>query len=96
MEPTGVCSCTKLSLKPRINSSNSIILVQFLLFVPHVAYGEVEVQLHVFLTWALEVGEWYYSRSGPIAPGERAAGSSLVGWLSLKAYQRFAEERETS
>ena len=74
--------------KPRIKSSNRIILVQLkknFLFAPQILYGEVEVHLHVLLTWALEIGEWLYSRSDPIALGERAPGSSWVGRLSRKA-----------
>ena len=54
-------------------------------FAPHILCGEVEAHLYVLLTWAPEIGEWLYSRSDPIALGERAPGSSWVGWLSRKA-----------
>jgi hypothetical protein len=62
-----------------------LVQLKNFLFAPHVVYGELEVHLHVLLTWALEIGEWLYSRSDPIAPGEGAPGRSWVGWLSRRA-----------
>jgi hypothetical protein len=36
------------------------------------AYGGVEVQIRVLLTWALTAGEWSDSRFGRFTPAERA------------------------
>jgi hypothetical protein len=39
------------------------------------AYGEVDVQIHIFLAWALAGGEWSASRPGRFTPGEQALGT---------------------
>jgi hypothetical protein len=43
------------------------------------AYGGVDVQIHVFLTSALVGGEWSGTRSGHFTPGERAIGTHWRG-----------------
>jgi hypothetical protein len=46
------------------------------------AYGAVEVRIHVFVTTSLDVGEWPRTPSA-FTTGERAPGSDrLGGWLS--------------
>jgi hypothetical protein len=40
-------------------------------------YGEVDVQIHVFLTLTLVGGEWSASRPCHLTPGERALGNKL-------------------
>jgi len=45
-------------------------------------YGGVEIQLHAFLTSALDGGEWSASRPGHFTPGETAPGTHwLGGWV---------------
>jgi hypothetical protein len=39
------------------------------------AYGGVDVEIHIFLTWALAGSEWSASRPGRFTPGERALGT---------------------
>jgi len=39
----------------------------------------VEVQLHAFLTSALDGGEWSSSRSGRYTPGKTPPGTHLIG-----------------
>jgi hypothetical protein len=39
------------------------------------AYEEVDVQIHIFLTSALDGGEWSASHPGRFIPGERAPGT---------------------
>jgi hypothetical protein len=39
------------------------------------AYGEVEVQLHSFLTSALDVGEWSATRPGHFHARKRHSGT---------------------
>jgi hypothetical protein len=41
--------------------------------------GGVEVQLHAFLTSALDGGEWSASHPGCFTPGERAPGTHCIG-----------------
>jgi hypothetical protein len=49
-------------------------------------YGEVELQLHAFLTSAPGGGEWSVSRPGRFAPRERAPGTHWIGgWVGLRA-----------
>jgi hypothetical protein len=36
------------------------------------AYGGVDVQIHILLTWALVGGEWSASHPGRFTPGEKA------------------------
>jgi hypothetical protein len=50
------------------------------------AYGEVDVKIHIFLTSALDGGEWSASRPGSHIPGERAPGTHWIGgWLDPRA-----------
>jgi hypothetical protein len=42
-------------------------------------YGGVEAQLHVFLTSAIDGGEWLASRSGRFKSGKRDTGTHWVG-----------------
>jgi hypothetical protein len=45
-------------------------------------YWGVEVELHAFLTAALDGGEWSASRSGRFTPREKASGTHwLGGWV---------------
>jgi len=39
-------------------------------------YGGMEVQLHAFLTSALDGGEWSASRAGYFTPMERVPGTN--------------------
>jgi hypothetical protein len=47
----------------------------------------VEVQHHAFLTTALDGGEWLALRFRCLTPGERAPGSSQVGWAPELAWR---------
>jgi hypothetical protein len=50
------------------------------------AYWGMEVQLHAFLTSALDEGEWSASRPGRFTPRERALGTHWIGgWLGPRA-----------
>jgi hypothetical protein len=50
------------------------------------AYGGVDVQIHIFLTSALGLGEWSASRPGRFTPGESAHGTySMEGWVGSSA-----------
>jgi hypothetical protein len=45
-------------------------------------YGLVEVQLHAFLTLALDGGEWSASRPSSFTSSEKAAGINWTGgWV---------------
>jgi len=45
-------------------------------------YRGVEVQLHAFLTSALDGGEWSVSRPGRFTPRKRAPGAHWIGgWV---------------
>jgi hypothetical protein len=49
-------------------------------------YWGVEVQLHSFLTSALDGGEWSASRPGRFKPKERAPGTHWIGgWVGPRA-----------
>jgi hypothetical protein len=45
-------------------------------------YGGVHVYIHIFLTSALDGGEWWASRPGRLTPGERAPGTHSI-WVSM-------------
>jgi hypothetical protein len=50
------------------------------------AYGGVDVLTHVFLTSAVDGGEWSASLPGRFTPGERAAGTHwIAGWVGSRA-----------
>jgi hypothetical protein len=50
------------------------------------AYGEVDVQIHIFLASALVGSEWSASRPGRFSPGERAPGPQWIGgWMGPRA-----------
>jgi hypothetical protein len=42
-------------------------------------YGGVDVQIHIFLTSALALGEWSTSRPGRFTPGKRSPGIHWIG-----------------
>jgi hypothetical protein len=42
-------------------------------------YGGVDVEIHIFLTSALDEGEWSASRPGRFTPEERALGTRWIG-----------------
>jgi hypothetical protein len=43
------------------------------------AYGEVDVQIHIFLASALAGGEWSASCPGRFTPREGARGTHWIG-----------------
>jgi hypothetical protein len=43
------------------------------------AYGEVYVEIHIFLTLTLTEGEWSASLPGCFTPGDRAPGTHWIG-----------------
>jgi hypothetical protein len=58
-------------------------------------YGGVDVQIHIFLTSALVIGEWSASWAGCFNPGERASGSHWTGgWVGARAGLEDVEKRE--
>jgi hypothetical protein len=59
------------------------------------AYGEPDVQNHIFLTSAPAGGEWSASHFGRFTPGKRAAGThSIRGWVDPTADLDDVESRE--
>jgi hypothetical protein len=59
------------------------------------AYGELDVQIHVFLTSALHGGEWSASRSGRFTLREGARGSNWIGgWVDSRDGAEEVEKRE--
>jgi hypothetical protein len=52
-------------------------------------YREVDVYIHVLLTWALVGGEWSASRSGRFTPGERVPGTHWIGGLDDMEKRKF-------
>jgi hypothetical protein len=49
-------------------------------------YWGVKVQLHAFLTSALDGGEWSASHHGRFTPRERAPGTHWIGgWVGPRA-----------
>jgi hypothetical protein len=58
-------------------------------------YGEVDVQIHIFLISALTGGEWSASCSGRFTPGERAPGTHWIGgWVVPRASLDDVEKRK--
>jgi hypothetical protein len=58
------------------------------------AYGGVDVEVHIFLTVALDGGEWSVSRPSHFAPGERAPVTHWIGgWVDPRASVDDVEER---
>jgi hypothetical protein len=50
------------------------------------AYGEVDVQSHIFFTSALAGGEWSASGTGRFAPRKTATGTHWIkGWVGPRA-----------
>jgi hypothetical protein len=48
-------------------------------------HGGVEVQLHAFLTSAVDGDDWSASRPGRFTPGERIPGNHWIGsWVGLR------------
>jgi hypothetical protein len=46
------------------------------------AYGGVDIQIHIFLTSALDAGELSASRPGRFSLGDRAPGTHWIGgWM---------------
>jgi hypothetical protein len=59
------------------------------------AYGVVDVQIHVFLIWALIRGEWSVSRPSRFTPGERAPGTHWIeGWVDPRVGLDDMEKRQ--
>jgi hypothetical protein len=49
-------------------------------------YRGVDVQIHVFLTWTLAVGEWSASRPCRFTPEERNPDAHWIGgWMGPRA-----------
>jgi hypothetical protein len=58
-------------------------------------YGGVEVQIHIFLTLALDGGELSTPRSGCFTPGERAPVTHWIGdWVGPRAGLDEVEKRK--
>jgi hypothetical protein len=58
-------------------------------------YGEVDVQIHIFLTSALAGGEWSTSCPGRFTPGERTPDTHwLGGWVDPRASLNDVEKRK--
>jgi hypothetical protein len=50
------------------------------------AYGGMDVQIHIFLTSALDGGEWSATRLYRFTPGKRAPGTHWIGgWVGSRA-----------
>jgi hypothetical protein len=59
-------------------------------------YGVVEVQLHSFLTSALDGGEWSTSRSGHFTPGKKGPCARLMGgWVGPRTSLDMAAMRKS-
>jgi hypothetical protein len=58
-------------------------------------YGGVDVQIQVFLTWALVGGGWSASCPGRFTPGETAPGTHWIGvWVDPRAGLDNVEKRK--
>jgi hypothetical protein len=56
-------------------------------------HGGVEVQLHTFLTLALDGGKWSASRSCRYNPGEMIPGTQCIGrWVGPRAGVKVTEK----
>jgi hypothetical protein len=72
----------KKKRRERIRSKDKVVPEHH----PMEAYWGVEVQLHTFLTSALDGGEWSTSRLGCFDPRERAPGTHWIGsWVGPRA-----------
>jgi hypothetical protein len=60
------------------------------------AYGEVEVQLHVFLISTLDGGRWSASRAGERAPDTHWIGDWVVPRVGLDALEMPGIEPRSS
>jgi hypothetical protein len=59
-------------------------------------YGEVDMQIHVFLTSALVGVDWSVSRPGSFIPGERTPGTHwIVGWVGSRTYMSRSRLRRS-
>jgi hypothetical protein len=59
------------------------------------AYGGVDIQIYIFLTLAIAVGEWSASRPRRFTPGEIAPGSHRIGgWADPRAGLDDLEKRK--
>jgi hypothetical protein len=59
------------------------------------AYGEVNVEIHIFLTSALAGGEWPASLFGRFTFGERTLGTHWMGgWVGPRAGLDDVEKRK--
>jgi hypothetical protein len=59
------------------------------------AYGGVDVQIHIFFTSALAVGEWSASRTCRFTPGETVPNNhSIRGWVDPRAGLDGVEKRK--
>jgi hypothetical protein len=59
------------------------------------AYGGLDVQIHIFLTSALVVGEWSASRPGRFTLEGRAHGTQWIGgWVGPRAGLDDVEKRK--
>jgi len=84
-EEPGLCLTVIECLKTR---SYIKIELSLCLFNYHTmkTFEVVEVQLHAFLTSALDGGEWSTSRLGRFTSGERAPGTHRIGgWMDPRA-----------
>jgi hypothetical protein len=59
------------------------------------AYGEVDIQIHIFLTWVLAGGDSSALRPGRFTPGERIPGTHWIGgWVDPRAGLDNLEKRK--
>jgi hypothetical protein len=59
------------------------------------AYGEVDVQIHIFLTSALVAGEWSASRLDRLTLGKTAPGTHWIGgWVCPRTGLDDVERRK--
>jgi hypothetical protein len=59
------------------------------------AYGDVDIEIHIFLTSALTGGEWSASHPGRFPPGKSAPGTHWIGgWVDPRAGLDYMEKRK--